>query len=325
LPFAGLFDYKKKNVSKKRPLTQKPTSASQVTSLTLDLALADSFPFAGLFDCKQRPSANHPFTPKPTIITTPSTPPKLHSTKLTLTFDRSPLLKGLLPCNSAAPALTTESTPSPTILPTVLLALSTALSLEDDDDSPFFGLTFLAALLVTFFAASLALGAAFLAAFLGSAAAFFTVLAAFFAVSFGLAAAFFAVALGFAAAFLAVVVAFFLVGDFFLVMPAALVRGPAPAVFFAFFFSGEGAVGLGAEALAFSYYGEGSVWVILWECRWTSGDGVDGEVRMEREGGAYDSLDASADALWSSRSGADIAGGAGFGHDVELAVAGEGG
>jgi hypothetical protein len=201
-----------------------------------------------------------------------------------------------------------------------LLALSTALSLEDDDDEPpSFGLTFLAALLVTFFAASLALGAAFLAAFLGSAAAFFAVLAAFFAVSLGLAAAFFA------GAFLAVVVAFFLVGDFFLVMPAALVRGPAPAVFFAFFFSGEGAVGLGAEALAFSCYGEGLVWVILWECRWTSGDDVDGEVRMEREGGAYDSLDASADALWSSRSGAGVAGGAGFGHDFELAVAGEGG
>jgi hypothetical protein len=44
-----------------------------------------------------------------------------------------------------------------------------------------------------------------------------------------------------------------------------------------------------------------------------------------REGGAYDSLDASANALWSSRSGAGVAGGAGFGHGVELDVAGEGG
>jgi hypothetical protein len=156
----------------------------QSTSLTL---LAVSFPFAGFFDCKDKPSAKHPRTPNPTIITTPSTPPKLHLTNLTLTFSLSPLLKGLLPCNSAAPAPITVSTPSPTILPTVLPALSTALSLDDDDSSDFFGLTFLAALLVTFFAASLALGAAFFAAALG--AAFF---AAFFTVSFDSAAAFFA-------------------------------------------------------------------------------------------------------------------------------------
>jgi hypothetical protein len=176
-----------------------------------------------------------------------------------------------------------------------LLALSTALSLEDededDDDPPFFGLTFLAALLVTYFAASLALGAAFFAAFLGSAAAFFTTLGvkatSFLAVSLVLAAAFFtvlaaffAVALGLAAAFFAVVVAFFFVGDFFLVMPAALVRGPAPAVFFAFFFSGEGAAGLRAEALAFSW--GGLVWVVLWECKWTSDVDVNGEAQCIR-------------------------------------------
>jgi hypothetical protein len=178
-------------------------------------------------------------------------------------------LKGLLPCNSAAPALTTESTPSPTILPTVLLALSTALSLDDDDDDDdpaLLGLTFLEALLVTFFAVSLALGAAFFAILgvqadllilsVAVAAVAFGFAAAFIAVSSGFAAAFFAVALGFAAAFLAVVVAFFFVGDFFfLVTPAALVRGPAPAVFF-FFFSGEGAAGFCASGLAFSLGGE---------------------------------------------------------------------
>jgi hypothetical protein len=64
-----------------------------------------------------------------------------------------------------------------------------------------------------------------------------------------------AVVLGLEAAALAVAVAFFLVGDdlvgdFFLVMPADLVRG-------VFFFWGEGAAGLGAEALAFSCGREG--------------------------------------------------------------------
>jgi hypothetical protein len=71
-------------------------------------------------------------------------------------------------------------------------------------------------------------------------------------------AAFLAVDLGLEAAALAVAVAFFLVGDFlgmgfFLVMPADLVREPAPEVVAFFFFWGEGAAAsLGAEALAFS-------------------------------------------------------------------------
>jgi hypothetical protein len=116
-------------------------------------------------------------------------------------------------------------------LPTVSLAPSA---------SAFLGLTFLTALLATLSAFALTLG-----------------LAEVFGVErstpFAAAeTAFFAVCLGFAAAFLAVAVAFFLAAGF-LVMPAALVREPAPEVV-AFFFSwGEGAAaGLGARALAFS-------------------------------------------------------------------------
>jgi hypothetical protein len=108
--------------------------------------------------------------------------------------------------------------------------------------------------LVTFFAVSLALGAAVFA-ILGVKADPLILSVAVAAVAFGFAAAFFAVSSGFAAAFLALVVAFFFVGDFFLVTPAALVRGPAPAVFF-FFFSGEGAAGFCASGLAFSLGGE---------------------------------------------------------------------
>lgn len=84
---------------------------------------------------------------------------------------------------------------------------------------------------------------------------------AFFLLSSGFLAAFLAVALGLAAAFLAVAAAFLFAGDLetgslFLVMLADLVREPAPEVvaFFAFFW-GEGAAGLGAEALAFSWGG----------------------------------------------------------------------
>jgi hypothetical protein len=126
-------------------------------------------------------------------------------------------------------------------LPTVSLAPSA---------SAFLGLTFLTALLATLSAFALTLG-----------------LAEVFGVErstpFAAAeTAFFAVCLGFAAAFLAVAVAFFAVAFFagafflaagFLVMPAALVREPAPEVVAFFFFWGEGAAaGLGARALAFS-------------------------------------------------------------------------
>jgi hypothetical protein len=82
-------------------------------------------------------------------------------------------------------------------------------------------------------------------------AAFFTVEAAFLAVDLGLEAAALAVAVAFFFAF---------AGDlgvgFFLVMPADLVREPAPEEE-VFFFWGEGEAGLGAEALALSCGGEG--------------------------------------------------------------------
>lgn len=107
-------------------------------------------------------------------------------------------------------------------MPTVSLAPSA---------SAFRGLTFFTALLATLSAFSLIFGVA--------AAAFFLVSSGFSAAFFAAEAAFLAVCLGFAAAFLAVVAAFFFVGDldvgFFLVMPADLVREPAPEVVFFFF------------------------------------------------------------------------------------------
>jgi hypothetical protein len=134
-------------------------------------------------------------------------------------------------------------------LPTVSLAPSA---------SAFLGLTFLTALLATLSALALTVGVAaeaFLAVSLtaGLAATFFAAVAA---------VAFFAICLCFAAAFLAVPAAFFFAGAAFagalevdfLVMPAALVRGPGPLGVVAFFFSGDdGAVGLGASSLAFSW------------------------------------------------------------------------
>jgi hypothetical protein len=124
--------------------------------------------------------------------------------------------------------------------------------------SAFLGLTFLTALLATLSAFSLIFGVAeeaaeetfFLLSSDFSVAAFLTVEAAFLAVDLGL-----------EAAALAVAVAFFLLGEdlvvvrfFFLVMPADLVREPAPEVvaFFFFFWAEGAAASLEAEALAFS-------------------------------------------------------------------------
>jgi hypothetical protein len=129
-------------------------------------------------------------------------------------------------------------------LPTVSLAPSTSFS-------AFLGLTFFTALFATLSAFSLIFGVAEEAA----EETFFLLSSGFSAAFFKVEAAFLAVVLGLEAAALAVAVAFFLVGDdlvgdFFLVMPADLVRG-------VFFFWGEGAAGLGAEALAFSCGREG--------------------------------------------------------------------
>ena len=133
-------------------------------------------------------------------------------------------------------------------MPTVSLAPSA---------SAFLGLTFLTALLATLSAFALTLGLAevFCVERSTPSVDFFAAETAFLAVALGFAAAFLAVAVAFfAVAFFAG--AFFLVGEVFLVMPAALVR--APAVLF-FFFWGEGAAGLGARALAFSWGGKGQI------------------------------------------------------------------
>jgi hypothetical protein len=157
-----------------------------------------------------------------------------------LTFALPPP-KGLFPAHTAAAPLITESTVSPTYLPTVSLA----------SFSSFLGLTFLTALLATLSTFSLIFGVA---------EAFFLLSSGFSAAFFAAETAFLAVALGLAAAFLAVAVALVFAGDlevaFFFVMPVDLVREPAPEEEGFFFFWGEGAAaGLGAEALAFSWGG----------------------------------------------------------------------
>lgn len=170
------------------------------------------------------------------------------------TFALAPPPKGLFPFHTAAAPLITESTVSPTYLPTVSLA----------SFSSFLGLTFFTALLATLSAFSLIFGVAeevaeetfFLPSSGFSVAAFFTVEAAFLAVDLGLEAAALAVAAAFFFAF-----AGDLEVDFF-VMPADLVREPAPEEV-AFFFWGEGAAGLGAEAFAFSCGGRGLVRFVL--------------------------------------------------------------
>ena len=107
-------------------------------------------------------------------------------------------------------------------MPTVSLAPSA---------SAFLGLTFLTALLATLSAFSLIFDVA--------ADAFFLVSSGFSAPLFAAETTFLAVCLGFAAAFLAVAAASFLAGGlvvgFFLVMPADLVREPAPEVVLFFF------------------------------------------------------------------------------------------
>lgn len=117
------------------------------------------------------------------------------------------------------------------------------------------------AVFATFSALALTLGAAFFAALLalGLAVAVtcFAAEAAFLVFCFGLAAAFFAVV---------VAADFFFAGALdvdFLVMPAALVRGPGP-LDVGFFLAGEGAAGLGAFSLACSCGWMGQLgWLIV--------------------------------------------------------------